>query len=261
MLLALQNAFFDLLKTSFPDVFGGTTPSVKVAFEGYGWTTDPSSADPTAGEPTQDDAADVLAFDPAHPEGPYTLSRPPYPGPRRVYLRTAGTDRQPLGPSEVQWDSVNPQSFTLHPKPARVLSGFNRVEILYGVTAVFTLLKSHHALPVLFSASDDAAAERGEALALAAFALNREAVMAAGAFSQTGGGYTAAGTIKSLKLSSGTVSTSEKPSRSLVLDVELDLKISRALAEGEGQPIQHILSPGKTPSEGRKVDIDIDVQS
>jgi hypothetical protein len=259
MLLALQNAFFELLKTSFPDVFGGTTPPVKVTFQRYAWTLDPSSADPTAGEPTQDDAVDLLAFDPEHPEGPYTLSRPPYPGPRRVYLRTPGNDRQTLGPGEVQWDSINPRSFTLQPKPTRVLTGFNRVEVLYGVTAVFTQLKSHHELPVILSGTDDAALERAEALALAAFALNREAVMSSGAFSQSGGGYTAAGTLKSLKLLKG--ASAAGSSRELFLDAEVELKVSRALAEGEGRPILHIVSPGKTPSGDRKVDVDIDVQS
>jgi hypothetical protein len=259
MLLALQNAFSELLKTSFPELFGGQAPPVTVAFQRYGWTLDPSSADPTAGEPTPDDAADVLPFDPEHPEGPYTLSRPPYPGPRRVYLRTAGNDRQPLGPTEVQWDSDNPQSFTLQPKPSRVLSGFNRVEILYGVTAVFTQLKSRHELPVVLSGSDDAALERAQALALAAFALNREAVMTAGAFSATGGSYQAAGVIKSLKLLKGAATAGS--SRELILDAEVELKVSRALAEGEGRAILRIVSPGKAPSGDRKVDIDIDVQS
>lgn len=259
MLLALQNAFLELLKSSFPDLFDGTPAPIQVTFQNHGWTLDPSSADPTAGEPTQDDAADLLAFDPAQPAGPYTLSRPPYPGPRRVYLRTAGDDRQALGPAEVQWDSANPQSFTLQPKPTRVLSGFNRVEVLYGVTAVFTQLKSHHQLPVLLSGSEDATLERGEALALAAFALNREAVMAAGAFSHAGGDYTAAGTLKSLKLLKGAANTGS--SRELVLDAEVELKVSRALAEGEGRAILRIVSPGKSPSGERKVDIDIDVQS
>src|SRR5262249_38678555 len=152
------------------------------------------------GEPAQDSAVDLLTFDPAHPEGPYTLSRPPYPGPRRVYLRTPTDDRQPLRPAEVLWDSADSRSFTLQPKPTRALSGFNRVEILYGVTAVFTQLKSAHQMPVILRAADAATAERAVILALSAFALNREAVMAGGAFSQNDGGYRAEGTIKSLKL-------------------------------------------------------------
>src|SRR4051812_11951863 len=130
MLLALQSSLHDLLKTSFPDVFGGSPAPVKVTFPRHEWTWDPSSADPTAGEPAQDDAEDLLAFDPAHPGAPSALTRPPSSGPRRVYLRTAGNDRQLLGPAEVQWDTADPKSFTLHPKPARVLAPFNRVEIL-----------------------------------------------------------------------------------------------------------------------------------
>jgi hypothetical protein len=258
MLLALQNAFLELLKTSFPEVFGGEAPPVTVTFQRYGWTLEPSSADPTAGEPTPDDAVDLLPFEPEHPEGPYTLSRPPYPGPRRVYLRSASNERQTLGPSEVRWDGDDPRSFTLQPRPTRVLSGFDRVEVLYGVTAVSTQLKSHHELPVVLSGSEDAALERAQALALAAFALNREAVMAAGAFSASGGDYTAAGVIKSLKLLEGVANAGS--SREFVLEAQVELKVGRALAEGEGQPILRIVSPGKTPGD-RKVDIDIDVQS
>ncbi|WP_164000342.1 hypothetical protein [Pyxidicoccus caerfyrddinensis] len=258
MLLSLQTAFVELLKTSFPDLFGGTPAHVQVKFQNPTWTLDASSADPTAGEPGQDDATDLLAFDPAQPAGPYTLSRPPYPGPKRVYLRAADGGRQTLGPAEVQWDGDNPRSFTLQPKPTRVLTGFNRVEVLYGVTAVFTQLKSHHQLPVLLSGTDDAELERAEALTLAAFALNREAVMAAGAFSHAGGDYTAVGTLKGLKLLKGAATPGS--SREFLLDADVELKVSRALAEDEGRPILHIVSPGKPPG-ARKVDIDIDVES
>lgn len=259
MLLALQDAFLALLKTSFPDVFDGTPAPIGLEFGNPGWTLDASSADATAGEPGQDDASDLLAFDAAHLAGPYTLSRPPYPGPRRVYLRTEDGGRQALGPAEVQWDAVNPRAFTLQLRPTRVLTGVTQVEVLYGVTAVSTVLKSRHALSVRMTGSDEAALERAESLALAAFALNRDAVMTAGAFTHTGGDYTATGTIKGLKLLRGAVSPGV--SRELILDAEVELKVGRALAEDEGRPILRIVSPGKTPGGDRKVDIDIDVQS
>lgn len=258
MLLALQNAFHELLKAEFPEVFGGETAVVALEFPAHVWIFDPSSAEATAGEPAQDEAQDQLPFDPAGPEGPYSLSRMPYPGPRRVYLRTPAGDRLVLGPAEVHWSAIDSREFTLHPKPTRALAGFDIVEVLYGVTAVFTKLKSLHEMQVSLSADGSATAERAELLALAAFALGREAVMKAGAFAESGGGYEALGEIKSLKLRRG--SAPSQGIRTLTLDAEVELKVSRALGEDEGRPITRILSPGKAPGE-RKVDVGIDVQA
>src|SRR5215212_8282701 len=61
-------------------------------------------ADATAGEPRPDEREDTLAFDPADPAGPYALTQPPYPGPRRVWLVTGTAERTPLRPDEVVWD-------------------------------------------------------------------------------------------------------------------------------------------------------------
>jgi hypothetical protein len=260
MLVPLQKAFHDLLKASFPDVFTGTPIPVRVEFPEYQFTFDPSSADPVAGSPVQDDASDSFPFNPAAPAGPYTLTKPPYPGPRRVYLKTPAGDRQPLRPAEVSWDPNDSQKLTLAPAATRVLTGYSQVEVRYGVTAVFTQLKSLHPMPVrlLTAEGEEVLSDRAEALALAAFALNRDALMTAGAYTQTGGGYTVQGTIKSLKLNKG--SAPSQSARRLVLEVEVELKISRALGADEGKPILRILSPGKVAGD-RKVDVDIGVES
>lgn len=257
MLLSLRDAFTALLRDAYPTVFGGSDPPVQAEFQGEEWTWDASAADATAGEPAQDDARDVLAFDPDDPEGPYTLSRPPYPGPRRVYLRATDGGRITLGPDEVRWDPADARGFTLHPKPVRVLAGFDAVEVLYGVTAVFTRLKSVHRVNVVLLGEDEAQLERGEVLALAAFALNREAVMRDGAFSESGGDYQARGEVKSLALRRGIAGPG---TRTLVMDAEVELKVSRALAEDEGRPIERILTPGGAPG-ARRVDVRIDVQA
>ncbi len=259
MLFALQSALSGLLKASLPSLFGGASPPVTLAFPPYQWDFDPSSADATAGEPAQDDAVDSLAFDPGAPQGPYTLSRPPYPGPKRLYLLGPGGDRIALTPGESLWDPLNPGSFTLAPKPTRSLAGLDAVEIRYGVTAVFTKLKSAHQMGILIGAADDAKADQAEALALAVFALNREAVKAAGAFSHGGGGYSAQGEIKTLKLRKGTAPGAG--ARTLILEAEVELKVGRALNEDEGTPILRILSPGADPGSDRKVDIDIGVEA
>jgi hypothetical protein len=258
MLLSLQNAFRELLTSSYPDVFGGAAPPVEIEFPTYAWTFDASSADATAGEPAQDDARDLLVFDPADPEGPYTLSRPPYPGPKRVYLRTPVGDRVTLGPAEVAWHPVDSRVFTLHPRPSRALAGFDQVEVLYGVTAVFTKLKSMHRMPVSLSGPDNAAVERATVLAMGAFALNRGRVIANGAFADAEGDYQVAGEIKSLKLNQG--SATGPGARTLSLDAEVELKVSRALAEDEGAPITHILSPGATAG-ARRIDVRMDVEA
>jgi hypothetical protein len=259
MLTALQTAFTVLLKSSLPSLFDGDSPAVTLAFPPYQWDFDPSSADATAGEPSQDDAVDSLAFDPASPQGPYALTRPPYPGPKRIYLLGPGGDRVTLAPGECVWDPLAPGSFTLAPKPARALAGLDTVEVHYGVTAVFTKLKSAHQLGALIAAADDAKADEAEALALAVFALNREAIKAAGGFSHAGGGYTAQGEIKTLKLRKG--NAPGPGSRILVLEAEVEMKVGRALNEDEGTPILRILSPGAAPGPDRKVDIDIGVEA
>ena len=81
---------------------------------------DPNSADAIASEPRPDDQLDQFPFNPAgiifDPADPgydpgalprFTLSKPPYPGPRRVRLLTGAGDRIPLRESEVVWDEVD----------------------------------------------------------------------------------------------------------------------------------------------------------
>jgi hypothetical protein len=258
MLLALQTAFRDFLQAGLPTLFGGETPTVTVDFPAYEWHFDASSADATAGEPAQDDARDHFAFDPASPEGPYILSRPPYPGPRRVYLRSSAGDRLALTASETRWDADDVRSLTLVPKPSRELSGFDQVEILYGVTAVFTQLTATLRMPIDLKAAEEAAAEEALSLALAAFALNRSAIMKDGSFTHARDGYRTLGEIKNLKLERG--DTLLEARRRLFLDVEVEMKVSRALADGEGRPIQYIISPGLTPDPAHPVKVRIDIE-
>lgn len=258
MLVSLQNTLVALARTALPDVYDGSPAPAALAFTAYDYAFDPASVDPVAGQPMTDDAVDVLGFDPAAPAGPYRLSRPPYPTARRVYLGSPDHDRQPLTAGEVQWDPDDPQGFRLAPRPARSLAAFDRVEVRYGVTAVATQVKSQHALAIAITASDAATAERAEALLLAIVALHRDALIAGGGFTHTGGGYTAAGTIKTLQLRKGSVPAPTQ--RQLVLEAEVELKLGRALAADEGHAIERIASPGK-PADGRKVNLDVAVES
>jgi hypothetical protein len=257
MLLALENAIVDLLQTALPALFTGAVAAT-ATFPADAWDFDPLSADPVAGEPGPEDAVDELAFNPAAPAGPYTLTRPPYPGPKRVYLHSATGELVALGNTEVVWNPSDPASFSLAPRAGRDLSGFDHLQVQYGVVAAATRLKTLHKLTLQLTAADPATAEQALALSLAVLVLNRDTLMRQGGFSWSAGGYQAEGTVKTLKFSSGSAPSTS--SRILNLEAELDLRLERLLEEGEGKPIQYILSPGKVPGT-KPVDIDPAVQA
>ena len=104
---ALQNLVADTL----PGLFVGAPPLVQMEIAEASFEVLPTVGDAAAGEPRSDDRVDNLAFDPNSPAGPYTLSMPPYPGPRRVRMTTASGDRIPLHEEEVVWDLLNSQEF------------------------------------------------------------------------------------------------------------------------------------------------------
>jgi len=257
MLLTLENAIVALLKDAFPALFTGATAAT-VTFPNDTWDFDPLSADPVAGEPGPEDAVDVFNFDPSAPAGPYTLTRPPYAVPKRVYLKSAAGELVALGNAEIIWDPSNAALFTLAPRPERDLSGFNHLEVLYGVIAAATRLKTLHKLTLQIAAADAGTAEQALALSLSALALNRGGLMSQGGFAWNSGSYQAQGTVKTLKFSAGAATAAA--SRTLLLEAELDLRVERLLGESEGKPIVRILSPGQ-PTGTKAVDIEPIVQA
>lgn len=256
MLLALQSAITSLLQSSLPALFSGAG-AVGVAFGSDSWTFDPLSADPVAGEPGPEDAVDRLAFDPASPAGPYALTRPPYPGPKRVYLRSPAGDLIAVSATELSWNPANPASFGFQPRPGRELDGFDQLEVHYGIVAAGSQLKLLHQATLTLTAADATAAAQALSLALAVLALNRETLREQAAFSVGSGSYQAAGALKTLSFTGGSTAGG---TATLQLAAELDLKVQRLLGDDEGQPIQHIVSPGR-PIGDRPVDIDPVVQN
>ena len=256
MLQKLQQAITDLLTTAFPVLFTGAG-AVTLSYAADIWTFDPASVDPVAGEPGPEDAVDTLPFNPATPAGPYTLTRPPYPGPRRVYLRSAAGDLAALLPNELSWNPLNGAEFSAQPRPGRDLAGFDQLEVHYGVVAAGTRLKILHQLSLTLAAADPAKTEQALVLGLAALALNREALRAQAGFTYNTLGYQTQGSLKSLGLTSG---DSAAAGHRLLLTVELDLRVQRLLGADEGKPIVHILSPGKTAG-AKSIDIDPAVQA
>ena len=242
MLLALQNAISTLLKSALPSLFSGSAAAT-ATFSGDVWDFDRLSADPIAGEPGPEDAVDELAFDPLAPAGPYSLTRPPHPGPKRVYLRSTRGELVALRSAEVAWKPDDPAAFSVVPGAARDLSGYDRLHVMYGVVAAATRLRSQHTLTLGIAGADAESAEKAFALALAVLVMNREGLVRGASFSWSAGDYQVEGSVKALKFSSG---SSPGPAlRTLALEVEVDLRVDRMLTEGEGRPMARILAAGE----------------
>jgi len=249
MLVALQNAIANLLKASLPALLTEPDP-VRLAFPADTWTFDTLSADPVAGEPGPLDATDTFPFDPQAPAGPYKLTRPPYPGPKRVYLRSPG-DLVPLSSGELEWAGDDPTSLTIHPRTGRDLAGFDHVDVHYGIVAAGTQIKTLHTATLTITATDAAKAERALSLALAVLALNRDALRTQGAFAFASGDYQAQGTLKTLAFSNG---SSAAGVHTLQFSAEIDLLVQRLLAGDEGKAIVRIISPGRETGK-RPIDV------
>lgn len=253
----LEDALKSLLTAALPGLLGGTPPAVSLAVAGDLLTLDPESADAAAAAPRPDDRADRFPLA-APPAGPYTLTQPPYPGPRRVRLVTAAGDLLPLREDEVAWDASDSRVFSLNPRPDRDLAGVASVEALYGVTAVFSKIKALQTLRIQLDAADPQKLEQAQALVVAVVELNRQALVDAAQASYADGDYSAQVAVKSLELVQA--ARQAGGGRVLSLNAALELKAARALREDEGAPIKHILSPGQPVSAQRPVNIAIVVE-
>jgi hypothetical protein len=257
----LAEALTTLLTQALPGLLGGDSPPVRLSVTGGLFDVDPRSADAAASEPRPDDRTDEFPFDPASPGGPYTLTQPPYPGPRRVRLVTADGDRLPLREDEVVWDGSDPRRFSLAPRPGRDLASVARVQVLYGVTAVFTTVKTADTVLVQLQAAEagSAALEQAEALVVAVIALNRQQLVDEARRTYEEGDYGATTELKGLALLKGTSPAAD--TRLLTLQAEAEVKATRALRDDEGRPIVRILTPGRPVDPSRPIDIRIDVES
>jgi hypothetical protein len=257
MIGLLNQALETLLTGALPALLGGAPPAVQLSIAPDILTMDPNSSSAEAGEPRTDDHTDLLPFAVANPTGPYSLTQPPAPGPRRVSLVTSADDRISLVPKEILWDAADSKKFTLQPRPDRDLGSVTGVEVLYGVTAVFVKMKGIQNLSVLLQSSDAAKLSQAEALVMAVIDLNRKQLVNASAATFTDGDYTSVITISSLKVigTSGPAANT----RSLECQADVELKATRALGADEGKPIQVIRSPGLTVNAAHPVNINIGV--
>ena len=251
----LDEALRQLLIDSLPALFGCPAPLVQVSVAQGLFTFDAQSAEAEAGEPRVDDQTDQFPFAPATPGGPYTLTKPPLPGPRRVRLTSALGDRVPLLDEEILPDPDDDRVFRLQPRPDRDLAQFNGVQVLYGVTSVFVRLQGTQTLVVNLQCDDPVRLEQAESLALAVIELNRKRLVEHSPESFTDGDYTAAVSATTLKFVKATATGAA--ARQLHYAAEVAIKASRALAVGEGRTILRIRSPGRPPVPARALDIQV----
>jgi hypothetical protein len=258
----LDDAITTLLTAALPNLLGGETPPVVLTIQSGRFVVDPRSAEGLASEPRPDDQRDQFAFNAAgivfDPHDPaydpqqlprFTLTKPPYAGPRRVRLRTAAGDRIAVREQEVQWDELDTRVFTLALLPSR--------DLLYGVIAVFTTLKAKHAMTIQLQAADAAQLEQAEALVTGVIVLNTQELLDHSTATYDGGDYRATVKAMSLNLLEGNSPAGDQ--RVLTYQVEIELKTIRALRSDEGRPIVRIRTPGRPLDPGRPVDIDIGV--
>ncbi|HEX6708694.1 MAG TPA: hypothetical protein VF068_00055 [Rubrobacter sp.] len=254
----LSQAIETLLAGSLPGLFDGASVGLTIG-GGLLEIDQEQSADATASEPRPDDRVDDLEFDPEEPAGPYTLTQPPYPGPRRVWLITGADDRITLRPEEVIWDRTDARVFSLALRPQRDVSAVTAIRVLYGVTAVYTKVKAVQTLDLQLETSDAGLLERAESLVVAVIQLNRQRLADEARESYEDGDYGAIVEVKNVGLVRGT--TPGDDVRLLLLRAELELKASRALGEDEGVPIERILTPGRPLDPDRPIDVHIDVEA
>jgi hypothetical protein len=257
----LPEALETLLTSSLPGLFGDENGGAVGLTVGGGLLEidQEQSADATASEPRPDDRVDDLEFDPDNPAGPYTLTQPPYPGPRRVWLVAGADYRIPLRPEEVIWDRTDARSFSLALRPQRDVSAVTGIRVLYGVTAIYTKIKAVQTLDVQLETSDASLLERAESLVVAVIQLNRQRLADEARAIYEDGDYGAIVELKNVGLVRGTRPADD--TRALVLQAELELKASRALGEDEGVPIERILTPGRPLDPDRPIDVHIDVEA
>jgi hypothetical protein len=259
----LDEAIRTLLTGALPSLLSGGPPGppppVSLSIQDGVFTLDPSSNEAPTSEPRPDDRLDNFPFNPAAPPANFTLTQSPYPGPRRVRLTTSLGDRITLQTSEVIWDALDTRVFTLSLRPTHDLANVTGVQVLYGVTAVFTTLKALQTFTVTLQSDNAVQLEQAEALALGVMELNRQTLIDQSPANYASGDYGALVTVKSFKLAQGSSPAANQ--RQFSFEAEIELKASRALEEGEGAPITRIRTPGRPLDPDRPVDIFIDVEA
>lgn len=254
----ISTALATLLTTELAGLFTGGD-AVDIGITSQQMTIDPDARDAAVGEPRPDDQIDVLAFDPNMPQGPYVLSKPPYPGTRRIRLLTNTGDRLTLRDDEIQWDELDTRVFSLTLRPTRDVSPFTQVQIVYSITAIFTKIKAQSVVLLNLTSDDAGRLQQARELAISVISLNRDALVDASQVTYSDGDYGAEIEIKELHLISSEATADD--TQTIKLHIDYELKATRALRADEGQPITSIRTPGRPADPSHPVDIQIEVDA
>jgi hypothetical protein len=258
----LDAAIRTLLETALPALFGGETPPVQLFVNSVRFTVEPNSAEGAVSEARPDDRYDSFAFDPNNPPASFTLTQPPYPGPKRFWLTTDTGDRITLKDSEVVWDPVESTVFTLALESYRDLSDVTGLLVLYAVIAVFTTFKAEQVISVQLRAADGDQVEQAEALAAGIMQLNLPGLLEQSAATYASGDYSVTVSAKSLKIIEGSGLAAESDfMREMIYKAETELKANRALRADEGAVITRIITEGRPRDPERVIDVHIGVDA
>ena len=239
MSASLADALAEALTEALPGLLGGRRPPLAIEVRSEALEYDPSSLDAAAGVPRPEDQLDLLPFDPAASAGPYELTRTPDRGPRVVRLVGDGR-REAVAAAEIDWDAGEPRRFVLALQPGRSLDGLTAVQIRYGVTAVFTTLQATETLQVtLTPATDDAhVPAAAELLVAAVLALDRDKLTRRLESEHADGDYSARVRATQLRLERG--APLAETGRAITVTADLEIRVTRALREGEAAPIERV---------------------
>jgi hypothetical protein len=258
----LDGAIRTLLETALPALFGGATPPVSLSVNSVRFTVDKHSAEGTVSEARPDDRYDAFAFDPNSPPASFTLTQPPYPGPKRFWLTTNTGDRITLKDNEIVWDPEDNTVFSLTLEPYRDLSDVTGLLVLYAVVAVFTTFKAEQVVSVQLQAADASQVGQAEALASGVIQLSLSDLIAQSAATYDSGDYSVTVSAKSLKIIEGRgVAVDGAFVREIIYHAEIELKANRALRTDEGAVITRIITEGRPVDPNRAIDVHIGVDA
>jgi hypothetical protein len=260
MTVNLSNAISTLITDSLPGLFGGKTPPVTLTVQNELLEIDPLSADAAAGEPRPDSRTDNIAI--REDRRTYRLTQSPYPGAKRVRLRTRDGAYTTLRADEVVWDAEEPRRFALALRPNRDPSIFTHIQVMYGVVAIYTHVRADQVTRVRLESEDAKKLNHAVMLVISALQLNRQALIDAAKSTSEDGNYGAEVEIKSLNLIDVKQRTeSNRTIAEITLRSECAIKATRAIEETEGTPITRIVTPGASATDERPINIRVDVDA
>ena len=239
MSASLADSLTAALTEALPGLLGGRRPPLALEVRSEALDFDLGSLEAGAGAPRPEDQVELLAFNPTAPAGPYELTRTPDPGARVVRLVGENGRRSAVNAAEVAWDAGEPRRFVLALRPGRALDGLTGVQVRYAVTAVFTTLRATETLAVALTprGEDATALAAAELLATAVLVLDRERLGRLDS-AHADGDYSALVRVTQLRLLRG--APLPPSGQALTVAADLEIRVSRALREGGGVPIERV---------------------